>query len=509
MFPFDTDFETEVTLETELMPISEDFPFHILFLGDWSGRDSRSVDSDSSNSHPIEIDRDNFDDVMKRLRIRLDLDFQGDGENVLSINFTKLDDFHPDNIFQQLPFFANLQDIRRRLINKDSFNEAAREVRTWIIDTENVEESELEAQNLSSEIKQPAPDNILDQILDKTEENVSPPENLNAEMSELSGLIKKLVKPHLIQIDAAEQSKLLMIIDEVTADLMRKVLHHPQFQALESAWRSVDLFVRRIETDAYLKLFLLDISKCELANNLKSVSDLDDSYIYQILTENPAKPWAVACGDYTFKLNVDDVAVLIRLAKLGKVADTPFISHIQPEMLAVKSFDSDLASDSWRISEDSTEGKLWKTLRSLSEANYLGLISPRYLTRLPYGEKTEPTETFFFEEFTELSEHEHYLWANPSFVCALLLAQNFQRYGWNMEQNLIQDLDNLPIHLFQEDGEVKTKPCAEIVMTQSNCEKLLEQGLMPLISFRNSDRIRLGRFQSIALDNSVLSGRWN
>ncbi len=94
---------------------------------------------------------------------------------------------------------------------------------------------------------------------------------------------------------------------------------------------------------------------------------------------------------------------------LGNVADTPFISHIQPEMFGFRSFDLDSAFDSWSVSEDSTEGKLWKTLRSLPEANYLGLISPRYLTRLPYSEKTEPTETFYFEELTELSEHEQYL----------------------------------------------------------------------------------------------------
>jgi len=397
MFPSDIDFDTEVTLETESKPTSEDSPFHILFLGDWSGRDSRSVNSDLSNSHPIEIDRDNFDDVMRKFHIGLYLDIQGDGENILSINFTKLDDFHPDNIFQQLPLFADLQDIRRKLMDKDSFNEVAKEVRSWIINTEDAKENELETQNLSSEIKQPALDNILDQILGETEENASPPKRQTAETSELSGLIKKLVKHHLIQIDVSEQSKLLMIIDEVTSDLMRKVLHHPQFQALESAWRGVDLFVRRVESDARLKLFLLDISKCELANNLKSVSNLNDSHIYQILVENSAESWAAVCGDYTFKLNVDDVAVLIRLAKLGNVADTPFISYIQPEMFEFNSFDLGSVYDSWRISEDLIEGKLWLTLRSLSEANYLGLMLPRFLTRLPYGEKTEPTETFYFE----------------------------------------------------------------------------------------------------------------
>ncbi len=57
---------------------------------------------------------------MIEVRIGLDLGFECDGNNVLSINFTKLDDFHPDNILRQLPLFTNRQHIRRRLINKDS-----------------------------------------------------------------------------------------------------------------------------------------------------------------------------------------------------------------------------------------------------------------------------------------------------------------------------------------------------------------------------------------------------
>ncbi len=167
----DIDFDTKVTLGTESMPIEENLPFHILFLGDWSGRESRPAESDLLNSHPIEIDRDNFNEVMKKFRITLELDFQGDGENVLSINFTNLNDFHPDNIFQQLPLFANLRDIRRKLVNKDSFAEAAKEVRSWLNETEDLAENEFEAQNLSPEIKQFTADNILDQILSQTEEN--------------------------------------------------------------------------------------------------------------------------------------------------------------------------------------------------------------------------------------------------------------------------------------------------------------------------------------------------
>ena len=503
MFPSDTEFDTKVTLETEAFPIDEDTPFHILLMGDWSGKDSRYFDNDV---RPIEIDRDNFDVVMKKLRVGVGLDFPGNGANVISLEFNELEDFHPDKIFQSLPLFADLRDIRRKLSNEKTFNEAAVEVRSWLVNESGSSQIESPA-NLSIPKEQSA-ENILDQILDKSA--VSPsliPNNVNAS-SELSSLINKLVKPHLIQTDQGEQSKLLLIVDEVISDLMRKILHHPRFQSLEAAWRGVFLLVRKLETNSSLRIFLLDAAKSVIADNLKSVNDLSDSKIYRALKES-SESWAVICGNYTFELNIEDVAILIRLAKIGSHIDAPFISHIQPAMFGFSSFNSVSPSDNWNIAEDSVEYKLWNTLRSLPEAEYLGLAAPRFLARIPYGERTEPTETFHFEEFPRSIAHENYLWANPGFICALLLAQSFWETGWDMLRNLIQDIDNLPAHIYQEDGETKTKPCAEVTMTQNNCEKLIAQGLMPLISFRDTNRVRVGRFQSIGFSESMLKGRWN
>jgi len=390
----------------------------------------------------------------------------------------------------------------------DTFDEAAAEVRSWLVGNENSETEQIGNEIVSPETNHPAQSDLLDQILGKTNAEVSAAKSKNVELSELSAFIGKLVRPHIIQTDAAAQSRLLMIVDEVTSDLMRKVLHHPQFQALESAWRGMYLLVRRIETDAFLKLFLFDISKDELATKLKSVNILSDSDIYRTLVEETAEPWAIFCGNYTFGLNVDDVSLLIRLAKLGNAANTSFISHIEPEMFGFKSFALATTFDSWQVTETSAEGKLWETLRSIPDSQYLGLALPRFLARLPYGEQTDPTENFYFEEVTSPQEHEQYLWANPSFICALLFAQNFQQFGWDLMSNFSQDVVGLPMYVYRDNSEAKTKPCAEVIMSESHCEKFLNQGLMPLISFRDTDKVRLGRLQSIAYPSSDLGGRW-
>jgi len=514
MFPPDTDFESKVTLENQSMPVSDELPFRILFLGDWSGRESRSLTFEPMNLRPIEIDRDNFDDVMRRMRVGIDLDFQGNAANSISLEFTEIDDFHPDRIFQRLPLFANLRDIRKRLINPNTFNEAAREVYSWLSDTEEEKKSETITSVTPLSTNQSASNNLLDQILDETPDKNYVSDIQTNEKSELSELVSRLVKPHLIQTDEAEQSKLLLIVDEVTSDLMRKIIQHPQFQSLESAWRGAYFLVRRVETDTNLKIYLLDISKDEVSNDLKSVNDLTDSILFRIIKfgnveSSDKEPWAVFGGNYTFSLNIDDVASLIRLAKIANDTNTPFISHFEPEMFDSKAFGAIKDSDSLNESYNSQENKLWTTLRSLPESTCLGLTFPRFLARLPYGEQTEPTESFYFEEFLNSPQHDKYLWANPTFACLLLLAQTYSEYGWNISKNLFLDIPGLPVHLYTENDEAKIKSCIEIPVTENNYQQLISQGLMPLISFRNTDMIRLGGFQSIANPSSILRGKWN
>jgi type VI secretion system protein ImpC len=66
----------------------------------------------------------------------------------------------------------------------------------------------------------------------------------------------------------------------------------------------------------------------------------------------------------------------------------------------------------------------------------------------------------------------------------------------------------LPAHVYQKDGEAELKPCAEVLLTEEAVDLLLAGGLMPLISIKGADRVKLARFQSIALPAEPLAGRW-
>ncbi len=508
MFPAGTDLDTKFTFENEkIVPLAEESPFNVLFFGDWSGRKSDLANDAEANFLPVEIDRDNFGRVLRKLRVSLDLDFSGSGENTLSLEFSDLDDFHPDKIFQSVSLFSNLRDIRKKLANPDTYNEAAGEVRSWLVSDDAADFLNLSGQNETAADAAVSQNDLLDRIIGQTAAESLPMPEINGEHKELRAFIRKIVAPHLIKVDAEEQSNLLLVVDEIISDLMRKIIHHPEFQALESSWRGIYLLVRRIETSKNLKIFILDLDKSQILNDLKCNDDLTQSNTFKLMTD-PENQWSIACCNYTFGLSVDDAAALIRLMKIGFNCNIPFISHAQT-VFGLESSDNGLSTDKFKIAEHSKEATIWKTLRSLSEAEYLGLALPRFLGRLPYGEKTDPIESFHFEELTSTVRQEQFLWINPSFLCALLLAQSFNEFGWNFPANLIQDVDDLPLYYYQEETETKAKSCTEFVLTQTNAELSIEQGLIPLISFRDTDRVRVGRFQSIAVTEKMLKGKWN
>src|SRR5438309_946384 len=100
--------------------------------------------------------------------------------------------------------------------------------------------------------------------------------------SDWNAFLRQIVAPHLVPGAAPDQDELIARVDEATSAQMRAVLHHPDFQALEAAWRSVFFLVRRLDTDENLKLFLIDVTKQDLAADL-GAQDLRSSASYKLL----------------------------------------------------------------------------------------------------------------------------------------------------------------------------------------------------------------------------------
>ena len=130
----DVDGELVATMEEADARPSDEVPFRVLLVGDWSGRGNRDLSASSqelSAWRPLLVDRDNLDQLIARLGVKLHIPLTGDGSQSLAISFNTLDDFHPDRLLKRLEIFDQLRRTRERLSNPRTFAAAAAEMREW------------------------------------------------------------------------------------------------------------------------------------------------------------------------------------------------------------------------------------------------------------------------------------------------------------------------------------------------------------------------------------------
>lgn len=475
-------------------------PFRIALLGDFSGRASRGLAESGAqlaNREAVAVDRDNFDEVLAKLRVSLDLPV-GTNNHTSTLHFSELDDFHPDRIFERCELFQRLREIRTRLKDPSTFTAMAAELG---VGRERVppDRSQPEARSVAPNSLHIGSGNLLDEIVDQSEPQTA---TLRPSRSpdELHEFIRRVTEPHLTSAADPRQGEIIGVVDRAASAQMSALLHAPAFQDLEAAWRAVYFLVRRIDTSSQLSLHLIDVSKAELEADLRGAQDLRATGLYQLLVENSvriasADPWSILVGNYSFGPEVADAELLGRIAKIAQASGAPFIAGANPR--------------EWAASQEGRYARSWGALRGLQAASSLGLTLPRFLLRLPYGAKTDPIDSFDFEEMPQPSDHEDYVWGNSAFACALLLAQAFSEDGWDMRPGSCSEVDGLPLHTYTIDAESALKPCAEALLTDAVVELILENGVMPFVSLKGTDSIRLARFQSVADPPAPLAGPWS
>jgi type VI secretion system protein ImpC len=476
-------------------------PFRIAILGDFSGRENRAVlDARLQGRKPVLVDRDNFENVMARVAPELHLPLGGPGGPRIPVRFRDLDDFHPDHLYESLKIFQALRDTRDRLNDRSTFDAAAAEVRSWSGAAKDPAPASAPTQAPGPGISKLSARELFEQSLTATESRTGSARPARA-LDDFQTVLRDIVAPYVEPKPDPQRPGLVAQVDQAISGQMRALLHHPAFQALEAAWRGLFFLVRRLPTDVNLKIFLLDIAKPELAADLVATFEL-------LVEQVPgAEPWTVLVGNYTFDQSPDDAQLLARMAAIARHAGAPFLAAASTRLLGCDSLDATPAPRQWRLDKETIES--WATVRRLPQAGWLGLALPRFIIRLPYGKQTTPTEMFAFEEFSAAPNHEDYLWANPALASACLLAEAFSESGWDMRPGEISEISGLPAHVHRADGESHLKPCAEALLSEDAAEAILDQGLIPFVSVKGTDAIRLVRFQSIAMPAAPLAGRWS
>ena len=474
----------------------------ILVLGDLSGRRNRGVESpaDLADRRVFELDLDSFDPVFRAIAPRLVLGSAAAPGGTLELTFESLEDFHPDQLHASLDVFRGLRLSRERLLDPASF---AAEAERLVAAGSGTERS-------ASSPALPAEDRtqLIERLIG------APPATERQETAaarSVDGLVRALVKPLIKPALAGSAAPYLAALDASTGERMRALLHEPDFQALEATWRGLRRLVDSVELGEQVRLYVADVSKDELLEDLAACEGrLEDSAAYRLIAERcrpdgEDPPWSLRLGDYVFEADHDDIALLGHLGRLAASAGAPFLAAADSSLAGCQRLSVD-AEPRRRAFEDPAIFERWAALRRSPIARWLGLALPRILMRLPYGARSEPIESFEFEETASTSGDAAYLWGNPALACGLVLASRFLDERAGMDTSGPLDLGDLPACVCDLDGERRLMPCAEVLLPTRIGEELQRRGLIAMLSHSDRNAVRILDLRSVAEPSLALAG---
>ncbi len=147
-------------VETEGTTVKKELPFVVGVMGDFAGANTEAL-KPLKERRFIQIDRDNFDDVLKRmnpkLSFKVDNHIAGDDSQIqIDLQFNKMADFEPAAVVNQVEPLRKLMETRnklRDLMTKVDRSEELESILEQVLN--NTDDLQQLAEQLQKEVKEP------------------------------------------------------------------------------------------------------------------------------------------------------------------------------------------------------------------------------------------------------------------------------------------------------------------------------------------------------------------
>jgi len=311
----------------------------------------------------------------------------------------------------------------------------------------------------------------------------------------LDALIGELLKrPIGEKVNKNVLDQMIVEVDKKLSAQLDEILHHEDFQKLESAWRGLKFVVDKTNFRENIKLEILNVSKDDLSDDFEDSPEVVQSGLYkQVYTATygvfGGKPIGAMIANYDFGPNAPDMKRLQNVASVGAMAHAPFIAAAGPQFFGEDDFSRLPKLKDLKAIFEGSQYLDWQAFRESEDARYVGLTLPRFLLRLPYSPKTNPVKAFNYEENVKGS-HNDYLWGNTAYAFATRLTDSFAKYRWC--PNIIGPqsggaVEDLPLYEYEGMAPLQLKIPTEVLVSDRREYELAEEGFIALTKFKNSD----------------------
>ena len=222
-------------------------------------------------------------------------------------------------------------------------------------------------------------------------------------------------------------------------------------------------------------IYLVDISQTELLDELRKGNRIFEQRLLQHVQSNDDEQTVLLIGDYSFSDSDDDRDLLGYCSHLAKASGGSFLGGAGDALIENS------------VLGESVKGKNWTQYLSDVNTDRVILAYPRYLLRLPYGNKRDPIDAIEFEECSAIPQTEELLWGNSAFIGVRFLIKTSQ--GDNRQDLLY--FSDIPVFSFDQDGEKVLQPATELLLNEAQANALLSKGISPLLGFRQRSGARL------------------
>jgi type VI secretion system protein ImpD len=284
----------------------------------------------------------------------------------------------------------------------------------------------------ATDVKQVSSVNKLDEFLNE-------PDSWRALIKLLNDSVPKLPLGELRRELMSRLNQLLSEIDTKLNLQTNCIIHHPKFQELESGWRGLEHLVDQIPDGAPVKVRMLNASWSDMVRDQERAMEFDQSQLFRKVYSDEfgtpgGQPYGLLIGNYqvfhrrTAEHPSDDIATLSGIMATAAAAFAPFITSIHPKFLQMDSFQElEIPFELSSIFEQ-MEYLKWRGLREKEDSRFLGLLLPQVIYRQPYLQSGMRSQRFPFRE--KVSSQADYLWGNPVFAFAGMVARTFIETGW-------------------------------------------------------------------------------
>jgi type VI secretion system protein ImpC len=301
----------------------------------------------------------------------------------------------------------------------------------------------------------------------------------------------------LAKIDRAAVDRMIAEIDAKISAQVNEVIHHPEFQRLEAAWRGLEYMVDKIDFTQNIRLAVLTCTKSDLLDDFEDAGKVDKSDLFRrVYTDGigvyGGKPYGLVCANFDFGPSGDDIDLLRRCGAVSTMAHAPFIANSSPEFFGKgeQSFEHLGRLRDMDALFEMPHYARWRSFRESEDARNVGLCMPRFMLRAPYDPGDRRVTAFNFDEQTD-GEHANYLWGHASIAFTVRVAASFARYRWCpniIGPNSGGAVEDLPIHHYETMGKLQTKMPVELQISDRREFELANQGFISLVWQKESDR---------------------